>query len=434
FLPDATFVIDREGKVIAWNRAMEQLTGSAAIDFLGKGDYTYSVPFYGVRRPILIDIALQADSETEKLYAAMDWIGDTVVGEAYMPNLGSGTSYLWGTATPLRDSRGAIVGAIESIRDITERKRTQDELIRAREELEIRVDERTAELTRVNASLQSEIDERKLVEIALRESQERYRRLVELSPDAIFVHDGEEIVFVNTAGIRLLGVKDDRRIVGVGISEIVNTKTSDTFPVSSGIMGNTKDPSQTFEEEFTRLDHTTVAVEVSSAPIVYKGTPAVLVVARDVTERKKAEEQLRLHATEMSEKNKELDFLTNQLLDMNQDLDLRVRERTEQVIRLMKQKDDFITQIGHDLKTPLTPLRALLPSLIEDEKNPEIRNSMAVLLRSVHSIQEQTDKILTIARLNRDDIMAKPEEVILYPILHDSIQKNWLFVQKKIWM
>ena len=69
--------------------------------------------------------------------------------------------------------------------------------IRSYYELEHRVEERTAELTRVNSILRSEIDERGFAEKALRESQDRYRRLVELSPDAILVHDGTDMLFIN---------------------------------------------------------------------------------------------------------------------------------------------------------------------------------------------------------------------------------------------
>ena len=61
FLPDATFAIDRSGKVIAWNRAIEEMTGVAAADILGKGEYEYAIPFYGTRRKILIDLIFEPD-------------------------------------------------------------------------------------------------------------------------------------------------------------------------------------------------------------------------------------------------------------------------------------------------------------------------------------------------------------------------------------
>ena len=69
FLPDATLVIDRQGKVIAWNRAMEEMTGITAGEMLGKGDYEYALPFYGERQPILVDMVFESQSEFEQNYA-----------------------------------------------------------------------------------------------------------------------------------------------------------------------------------------------------------------------------------------------------------------------------------------------------------------------------------------------------------------------------
>ncbi len=68
FLPDATLVIDKEGKIISWNKAMEEMTGVAADAMLGKGDYEYSIPFYGERRPILIDLVFDENEEIRKKY------------------------------------------------------------------------------------------------------------------------------------------------------------------------------------------------------------------------------------------------------------------------------------------------------------------------------------------------------------------------------
>jgi len=136
FLPDATFVIDDDGKVIAWNRAIEEMTGVAASQMIGKGNYEHAIPFYGERRPILIDLALKPDRRYEGTYVSTER-GDTVlIGEAYMPALKGGDVYLHGTASVLRDSAGNIIGAIESIRDITERRRMEEALRKREEELE----------------------------------------------------------------------------------------------------------------------------------------------------------------------------------------------------------------------------------------------------------------------------------------------------------
>jgi PAS domain S-box-containing protein len=128
FLPDATLVIDREGKVIAWNHAMEVMLGVKAKDMLGKGNCEYAIPFYGERRPILIDLVTQPQEEIDKRYAHMEKRpGGVLMGESYIPNLKGGEFYFFGAAAPLYDQKGNLVGAIECIRDITERKRMEEE-------------------------------------------------------------------------------------------------------------------------------------------------------------------------------------------------------------------------------------------------------------------------------------------------------------------
>ena len=131
FLPDATLVIGGDGRVLAWNRAIEVMTGTGKEDMLGKGDFEYALPFYGVRRPILIDLALNQDKELEKeLYTAVHRAGDTLFGEARTSNL-PGNVTLSATASVLRDSRGNLVGAIECIRDMTERVHLESQLRQA---------------------------------------------------------------------------------------------------------------------------------------------------------------------------------------------------------------------------------------------------------------------------------------------------------------
>jgi PAS domain S-box-containing protein len=132
FLPDATLVIDRDGTIIAWNRAIEEMTGVKAADVLGKGNYEQALPFYGERRPILIDLVLMPDEEIETRYAFLQRQGTTLISEAQVPLLRGAPAYLYATASALCNSRGEIVGAIETIRDISDRKRAEEELRQAK--------------------------------------------------------------------------------------------------------------------------------------------------------------------------------------------------------------------------------------------------------------------------------------------------------------
>jgi len=136
FLPDPTWVIDREGKVVTWNQAMENLTGIAAADMVGKGNYEYALPFYGERRPTLIDLVGDWNPEYEKKYLSIKKDGNKLVSESYHPHLGDGGLYLSGNASLIYDTDGQVAGAIESLRDTTERKHMEAELRRNLDELE----------------------------------------------------------------------------------------------------------------------------------------------------------------------------------------------------------------------------------------------------------------------------------------------------------
>ena len=101
FLPDATLVIDLDGNVIAWNRAMEKLTGVPAEEMLGKGRYEYAVPFYGVQKPILANLIFMADAEIKERYDTVERIGDNLVVDIFVPGFRPGGAVLWAKASPL---------------------------------------------------------------------------------------------------------------------------------------------------------------------------------------------------------------------------------------------------------------------------------------------------------------------------------------------
>ena len=114
FLPDATFVIDTKGKVIAWNKAIEDMTGVKAQDMVGKGNYEYALPFYGERRPILIDLVLEPEKGIER-YDEVKREDRALMAVAHFTNFRGKETYLFGKASALIDSHGNIIGSIETI-------------------------------------------------------------------------------------------------------------------------------------------------------------------------------------------------------------------------------------------------------------------------------------------------------------------------------
>jgi len=126
FLPDPTLVVDAEHRVIAWNRAIEIMTGLPKDQILGKSEYAYAVPFYGRPRPILLDFIGKDPSRDYPMYRHEGSTSEGLATEIHVPELYGGKgAFVWAKATPLLDREGSIVGAIQTIRDITERKRTE---------------------------------------------------------------------------------------------------------------------------------------------------------------------------------------------------------------------------------------------------------------------------------------------------------------------
>ncbi|AGB03197.1 PAS domain S-box [Methanoregula formicica SMSP] len=254
FLPDPVLAIDTTGTVIAWNNAMENLTGVPAADMLGKGDHEYSIPFYGERRPLLIDLVLEPDTEILNRYPFVQRDGDRIMSETFVAGIYGGKgAYLWGTATHLYDTSGNRVGAIEVIRDITERKKTE-EIVRA--------------------------------------SEGKFRSLVEEVPDFILVHRNGKLLFVNRAASESTGyVHED--LIGRSMLDFIVPE--DRERVVTSIEKRLKgEPLIPYEVRILTSTGQERQVIVRGNLIEFEGSPASLNVLTDVTEMRKSEKQLLL--------------------------------------------------------------------------------------------------------------------------------------------
>ncbi|MFB0533367.1 MAG: PAS domain S-box protein [Anaerolineae bacterium] len=148
------------------------------------------------------------------------------------------------------------------------------------------------ENARLYEQAQQEITERKRAIETFRESEERYRRLVELSFDAIAIHREGRVVYINATGAELFGASSPEELVAKPILDFVHP---DYLEIAEArVLQVTEGRAVSLiEEKLIRLDGTSVDAEVVGIPITYQGQPAVQVVVRDITERKRAEEELR---------------------------------------------------------------------------------------------------------------------------------------------
>jgi PAS domain S-box-containing protein len=253
FLPDATFVIDRDHKVIAWNQAIEILTGVRANEVMGKSNYEYALPFYNNRRPMLIDLVQKPPDEGAEEYYTLQRDGEAVVAEIYIPSFKPGGIHLWGKASPLCDASGNQVGAIESIRDITERKYAEE---------------------------------------ALREGEEKYRRLVENLNDVIYTVDTQGIMTYASPIIEVLTGYNAEEVVGQHFSLFIHP--DDLPDLVTSFQHSMEGLIEPFEFRIVHKAGTVCYVRTSSRLLLKEDQKLGLIgLITDITERKHAEEALR---------------------------------------------------------------------------------------------------------------------------------------------
>jgi len=256
FLPDATFAIDRDGTVIAWNRAMEEMTSIPAAEMVGKGDYEYALPFYNMRRPVLLNLLLEKDNELLKVfYSSIKRERDLIIAETELPHLKGKQMVVWAKAAPLYDDQGKVIGAIETIRDITEKKK---------------------------------------LEHALEESNELFHLLLDHMLDATLIMDWDgAVLYASAAAAQLVDIEDVSLGLGLNILDFIKpefraTIFRDIAKVREGRGGFLGDSQIVTKKGMEKW------IQGLATRITFRGRLVALVTLRDITEQKQAEEGLRV--------------------------------------------------------------------------------------------------------------------------------------------
>jgi PAS domain S-box-containing protein len=250
---------------------MEEMTGVPAAKMLGKGDFEYAIPFYGQRRQTLIDLVFESDEVIAKRYEHIIRDKDILIADTTIPLPDGKTITIMGKASPLYNRHGEVIGAIESIRDITEHKNAEE---------------------------------------LVRESEMKYRMLFEGSRDAMLIIEPPAFRFTscNAAAREMFGIKDEAEFILMRPWDLSPETQPDGQPSAKKALAMIdiaiRTGSHFFEWTYRRSNGEIFPCTVLVSKMIISGRTVLQATVRDITAMKQAEEALR-------EANKKLNLLSS---------------------------------------------------------------------------------------------------------------------------
>jgi PAS domain S-box-containing protein len=362
--PVAIIALDGDGMVRMWNASAERIFGWSEGNVVGRQNPTIPPDLEQEYRSLVasrMQGLSQSGFETTRVRKDGTLIDVSV----------------W--SAPLRGASGEITGMMTMLADITDRKRTEREAV---------------QLVASEQAARAEVDVEK-----------RYRKLLEAAPDAILEVDRQgRIVLVNLQAERLFGYTRSE-LLGNRIEFLIPDRFRgrhpghrDTFfehpimrPMGTGL-----------ELYARRADGSEFAVDVTLSPYDSDGTGRVICVVRDVTERKRSEEQIQTL-------NQHLEQRTAELIATNKELELRNRE-VERVNRL---KDAFLASMSHELRTPLNSIIGFSDLLAEQGAanfNPKQKRFLGHIQQGSRHLLELINDILDLSKIEAGHLELKYED------------------------
>lgn len=338
-LPDYIFVKDRTGRFILSNLAHARAAGVVnPYDFAGKTAVEFFPP----------DLAAQYDADDQEVIEsgrALISVERTTLDEFGKP------MYVLTTKVPLRDEDGEIAGLVGISRDITEKRRTEN---------------------------------------ILRESEERYRSLFELSPDGIVVCYEKLIVYVNNAAVELFGASTADEVVGRPCSDLISASITRSMPDKSAGMSLTEEKAVVVQTKLQRVDGSFINVEMMAAPVRFGDMNGVQIIIRDVSERLQAEA-----AKQESER-------------------LRIALEKEKELRDLKSK--LMVTISHEFRTPMTIAQSsadILEDYFDRMPAEKRKEHLAKIIGQIQLLTGMMEDINFIIQASFEELAVKAEPINL---------------------
>jgi PAS domain S-box-containing protein len=386
----ASFVINKQHKVIHWNTAIEALTGINREEIIGKDEQWKA--FYTEKRPVMADLIVDGASidEIEAYYRGKcrksDLIDGAYEAEDFFPDLGRDGKWLHFTASPIRDNNGTIISAIETLEDIPERKKAEK---------------------------------------ALHESEKSYRDLFEGAYDAIWVHDLEgNIQTANEAFVELSGYSLEE-LLGMNVRSFLGDESLNLAKEVRSKLIQHQRIDMPYELRVIWKDGSEAICMVTTNLVTSDGEPKGFQnIARDVTEEKRMQENLRYYLQEITRTQeeerkriaRELHDDTAQVLgSISRQLDNFLRKKHGFAPNEVFFLRDLQAQLNRGVQGVNRFVQDLRPSLLDDL-------GLIPALRSLLKELQESDGVSSDLKvLGRERRFSPEVELLLFRIVQEAV-------------
>ena len=300
--------------------------------------------------------------------------------------------------------KGAVTGAFGIYSDISQRKKAQEELVKAKNELEERVDERTRELEKANRELRIQIRERDKIEKELIESEKRYRTAIENSNDGIAIIFDYKHVYVNDRYVQIYGFDSKEELYDKEVFDLLHPEERGKIKNRSDKRFKERLPGERYEHRGLRKDGSTIYIEVSVASTIYKNKPAGLAFVRDITARKKSEVELKKAKDEAEKAN--------------------------------SSKGEFLANMSHEIRTPMNAIIGMTGLLLDTDLDGVQMEHLEIIRRSSDALLNIINDILDFSKIEAGkmnleildfDLRSSIDEIVSLPAL-SAQQKGIEFI------
>ncbi|MFO8011217.1 MAG: PAS domain S-box protein [Dehalococcoidia bacterium] len=248
-----------------------------------------------------------------------------------------------------------------------------------------------------------DVTARNWAEQALLESERKYRTVVDQSYDGIFIFEGDKFIFVNRRTCEITGYSE-QELYQMNIWELLHHEDREGLKAIRDRLAEEEEPSTTFEARVVTKSDEVKHLEFAISTIPYGGRRAGMGSTRDITERKKVEEDLNKSRTELEQRLEEL------------------RIANERMQELDKAKDDFLSIVSHELRTPLTSIKSFAEILLtyEDDKDVQ-REFLNIINDESERLTRLINDFLDLSKIESGRMHWDTTTVDMAEVIHSAV-------------